>query len=190
MNKLPTKIGQTMKCAHSKFHDLFTLTSRQLKNTLSHTHTFLHTESTFSLFHQLLLKQSKYHRISFVVLNYPLQCLQQLLLDISVFQFIQYCPSSSPICSSGGENGFEKSPWGLDKLPPSLSDLLRSLALPLSLTLWQMAVYQSEHQIKTQKNAHNNRESPKSPSLFISIWLGSCRFDFLEGTFCLVGYSP
>ncbi len=115
-----------------------------------------------------------------MVLNYTLPCLQQLLLDIGVFQFIQYCPSSSPICSSGGENGFEKSPWGLDKLPPSLSDLLRSLAPPLSHTLWQMAVYQSEHQIKTQTNAHNNRESL---SLFISIWLRSCWFDFLEGTF-------
>lgn len=122
-----------------------------------------------------------------MVLNYPLQCFQQLPLDNSVFQFIQYCPSSTPICSSGGENGFEKSPWGLDKLPPSLSDLLCSLCLCLSLCgRWQFI---SESTRSRLKQMLITIVSP--PSLLLYLFLFGLEavdflfffFLFLEGIF-------
>lgn len=113
-----------------------------------------------------------------MVLNYPLQCFQQLPLDNSVFQFIQYCPSSTPICSSGGENGFEKSPWGLDKLPPSLSDLLCSLCLSLSLCgRWRFISESTRSRLKQMLIT-----IVRTPSLllylFLFIWLGSSWFYF------------
>ncbi len=119
-----------------------------------------------------------------MVLNYPLQCLQQLLLDISVFQFIQYCPSSSPICSSGGENGFEKSPWGLDKLPPSLSLIFCARSLPLSLSLCGRWLFISQSTRSRLKQMLITIVSPLSLFLY-SFPFGYEAVDsiFLEGTF-------
>ncbi len=119
-----------------------------------------------------------------MVLNYHLQCLQQLLLDIGVFQFIQYCPSSSPICSSGGENGFEKSPWGLDKLPPSLSLIFCARSLPLSLSLCGRWLFISQSTRSRLKQMLITIVSPLSLFLY-SFPFGYEAVDsiFLEGTF-------